>query len=576
MIKTVLVKLPASASPVNLKTLEIFKRQLKARCGAAVVTSGESDFTVAFHVQQGIGKEGYCIEDLPGGGIKITGNDDRGLLFGVGKFLRSSRYEEDEFIPGTWRGTSVPAREVRGIYFASHFHNFYHNAPIAEVETYVEDLALWGTNAVTVWFDMHHFTSIQDPEACELIGRLHAVLSAARNAGIGTGLLVLANEAYAESPEELRADWTAGHDGYVKEPRGHYNVELCPNKPGGLELILKWKKEVFDAFSDVQLDYVWIWPYDQGGCTCSNCTPWGANGFLKTGEAISGMAGEIFPNAKIILSTWNFDSFIPGEWEAFSRNFDNRSGWVDYIMAEHSDVPGEGTGNFPDHPLKKGVPGGLPLLGFPEISMHGCAPWGGYGANPLPAYIQNIWDKAGERLAGGFPYSEGFFEDINKVICSWLYWHGTGSAYEAVREYAAFEYSPDAADEIVAAVRILERTNKRCRTLEDGTRMAFPDFETVYMGEERFVIENPEGADEAYRMIQDIDTQLTRQVRNSWRWRILYLRSVIDYELAHNDMKINPRCDDAMMELAALYHADTAIWHVKPPTKRLKANIERA
>lgn len=82
-------------------------------------------------------------------------------------------------------------------------------------------------------------------------------------------LLVLANEALAGSPEELRVDWTSGHDGYCAELKGHYRVELCPNKPGSMELILEWKREVFQTFSDIKLDYVWIWPYDQGGCTCS-------------------------------------------------------------------------------------------------------------------------------------------------------------------------------------------------------------------------------------------------------------------------------------------------------------------
>ncbi|HNZ97752.1 MAG TPA: glycosyltransferase family 2 protein, partial [Thermoanaerobaculia bacterium] len=51
------------------------------------------------------------------------------------------------------------------------------------------------------------------------------------------GLIGLANEAYANSPVELRADWTAGHDGYHHPPGGHYHVEICPSRDGGAELI---------------------------------------------------------------------------------------------------------------------------------------------------------------------------------------------------------------------------------------------------------------------------------------------------------------------------------------------------
>ena len=51
------------------------------------------------------------------------------------------------------------------MYFASHFHNFYHDAPVEAVERYVGELALWGINALMVWYDMHHFTGIDDPAA---------------------------------------------------------------------------------------------------------------------------------------------------------------------------------------------------------------------------------------------------------------------------------------------------------------------------------------------------------------------------------------------------------------------------
>ena len=66
------------------------------------------------------------------------------------------------------------------------------------------------------------------------------------------------------------------------------------------------------------------------------------------------------------------------------------------------------------------MPGGLPLLNFPDISMYGQNPWGGYGANPHPGRLQQRWDETKKKLSGGFPYSEGIYEDINKVICAQL------------------------------------------------------------------------------------------------------------------------------------------------------------
>lgn len=51
--------------------------------------------------------------------------------------------------------------------------------------------------------------------------------------------------------------------------------------------------------------------------------------------------------------------------------------------------------------------GGLPLLNFPEISMWGRGPWGGWGANPLPSRFEGLWQQTKGFVLGGMPYSEG-------------------------------------------------------------------------------------------------------------------------------------------------------------------------
>ena len=104
-------------------------------------------------------------------------------------------------------------------------------------------------------------------------------------------------------------------------------------------------------------------------------------------------------------------------------------------------------------PWTRGVPGQLPLLNFPEISMWGQNPWGGYGANPLPGRLQRLWNQTQHKLAGGFPYSEGIYEDINKVICSQLYWDGYRPTLDAVKDYIAFEFSPDVVDTVAQAIQ---------------------------------------------------------------------------------------------------------------------------
>lgn len=528
------------------RLLAVARRKIEERCSAEVVTTGGARNVLDFEIRPGIGAEGFMIQDSPSGAIRITGNDERGLLYGLGRFLRCSHYDRDTFTPGTRQATSVPEKPVRGIYFATHFHNFYHEAPVKEVQDYIEDIALWGINTLCVWFDMHHYKGIGDPDARLMISRLKCLLNSAKNLKLSTSLVFIANEGYADSPHQLRAEWSAGKNGYHHQPQGFFQVELCPNKPGARELLLRWAEEKLMAFADVMPDYLWIWPYDTGGCTCDRCAPWGANGFLSIAEPIARLYRSHVPCGRVILSTWYFDHFIDGEWEGLAKAFRNRPDWVDYIMVDDS---GD---TFPDYPLRHGVPGGLPMLNFPEISMYKSW-WGGVGANPLLRHLQALWDVAGKHVAGGFPYSEGIYEDINKAIIAQFQWKGMRSAVDIVREYVASEYSVDVVDDVVTALDILEKNNQHSHREQDGIH-CIPMERTI-------------DADRAWQLLQRADALLSPQVRKSWHWRILYLRGLIDAELAANDCRITDKCEEAFKELVSIYHAENAALVVSPPTR---------
>jgi len=383
---------------------------------------------------------------------------------------------------------------------------------------------------------LHHYEGMEDPRAKADIERLRAIARTVRDLGLDVGLTSLANEGYANSPRELRADWTAKE--WTELLPAHYHVEICPSKPGAMDLELKWLDERLDAFADIGVDYLWLWPYDQGGCTCRECAPWGASGFLRTAEPLARRYKERFPRGRIVLSTWLFDAFTTGEWEGLSKAFaGRRPDWADYLMVDsHGHVP------FPTYPLQHGSPGGLPMVNFPEISMHGNNPWGGYGANPYLRRLQRDWDLTRSRLSGGFPYSEGLYEDINKVVFAQFYWDPDKPAAETVREYAAYYFSPTVAEDVAAAIGILDRNLGHSAGTQDGVP--------------RITMGGTEGAEDAYRLIVKADAALTDDVRSSWRWRILYLRALIDFELASHDLGVSERCAAAFWELTELYHAD--------------------
>jgi hypothetical protein len=494
------LRLPADASAVVKNIADLLGRRIEERSGAGVIKDGRADLELLLAIDSGIGSEGYAISDAPEG-LRIAGNDERGLLYGAGRFLRTSEFDARGFVPGSWRGRSVPECPVRGIYFAVHFNNFYEAAPAAEIERYVEDLALWGMNAVACNFPPQQFSGLEDPAARRNIEKIRRLFSAAKRLGLDAGLLEAANCAFTTAPPATR--YTPFNDALTR--RSNFGVLLCPSQSEGHEYLLRFWDAVLDAFKDPGIDFFVSWPYDEGGCGCDQCRPWGARGFLNLSRDIAGLVQEKYPGSRFVLSTWLYDTPPEGEWEGLSRAVAEDGNWIDAVMADaHED--------FPRYPLEHPVPGGKPLLNFPEISMWSQFPWGGYGVNPLPSRFERLWRQASARLAGGFPYSEGIFEDLNKVLCLQFYWDKDRPAMDIVREYAAAEFSPAVAGDVAEAVRLFEANHARDRVEESSVG--------------------------ACALVEKAGKRLPPGVREGWRWLLLALRARIDRELYRNRGKI--------------------------------------
>ena len=542
------------------KTGEILQRNLWERSGVQLIP-GDAHADILLGIQAGIGREGFRIESADRQ-TRIVGNDERGLLYGVGKYLRDP----------DWRGTSVPEKAVRGMYFATHFHNFYHDAPLEQVTQYIEELALWGCNVLSVWFDMHHFNGIADPVAQVMLDRLRALLRAANAVGMGAGLTMLANEGYANSPVALRADWRAGQNGYTRPPVGHYHVELCPSQPGATDLLLASRRELFAALPGIEFEYLWIWPYDQGGCTCARCAPWGANGFLQLAARLGEQFRQAHPRAKIVLSTWGFDTFTTGEWAGMHRAFVTKPAWADYLMVDLRHGPGAAFLS------EQGVPGGLPMLDFPEISMMGMTPWGGFGANAMPQFWGNYWAGARGQLAGGFPYSEGIFEDLNKVVLLQSYWDGQRPAAEIVREYIAAEFSPAVVADVAAAIALTEKNlgAELCITIGDRDYMVYHFMAALQGGQAyqlRYKLPTFLQAAECQELFKRAEAQLPTAARQSWRWRVLAIRAALDAALAKGGPTPCAEYDELFAPLIEIYHAQNAEEPVLPPQRAAVARL---
>jgi hypothetical protein len=306
---------------------------------------------------------------------------------------------------------------------------------------------------------------------------------------------------------------------------------------------------MLEKMQDVGIDYLCIWPYDEGGCGCERCHPWGANGYIRLAQDIAGDARAQFPDVKTIISTWPFDTPPQGEWQGLSDALAHDSSWADYILADaHED--------FPRYPLDTGVPGNKPLINFPEISMWGNFPWGGVGALCLPARLQRLWDQVKHVVRGGFPYSEGIYEDMSKAIVSQFYWDPDASARETLREYIAYEYSPAVRDDVLTIIDDLEAAASCSFTKQ-----------TVDVGAVR----------RTSQLAESVNDRLPAWAKASWRWEILYLRAQLDGERFAGGSLETPAAEAALSRLCEIYHGqmetdDPYHWRVRPPLRGAVSN----
>jgi hypothetical protein len=550
---SVLIREPAPGQSAPPATRALLERNLRGRGVALASTERETALVVELVDDRSLPTEGYSIaRDV--NSVRIAGNGALGLLHGIGRFLHTVTFSGGHVDPSSVPlvPAEAPTRPLRALYLATHFNNYYQAAPVEDVVRYLEDCALWGYNTVVVWFDRHEHLGIRSVAAQEEIARLNVILDAARALGLDVGLTMVANEGYANSPLELRADHRAGQNGYHTEPYDHYHVEICPSQPGAVDLIVTEAMEVIDAFRrHGAVRHVILWPYDQGGCTCAACAPWGANGFLVAAEGIARRIRDHHPDIGIILSTWYFDRFIDGEWAGLAKAFRQRPDWVDRLLGgDFGGLP------FPVYPRVQGAPGDLPMISSPEVSMTGMTPWGAIGANVRAREITEMWREVGPLLDGGAVYSEGIFEDLNKAVIAQLMW-GREDGERIVVEYCAATFGAHVAEAVADIVAELERTTFGLPPVEASQLDHAPEL-TVSGGDYRPVA----------AAAREIDARWEDGVRSSWRWRLILARCVIQDALQAGGTLADDDVADLLDEITEIYHAQDAMRFLRPPVVR--------
>jgi hypothetical protein len=377
--------------------------------------------------------------------LTIGGADGQGVLYGLGHVLRNLAFEPQRVALPKLRETRTPAVYDRGIYFATHFNNFYEAAPLEKIEHYIEEMALWGFDMIAFWFDTNWFPYgfWNDPHSrgSEVMARIRRIAAKGRSYGMKVLSGGVANEGFANlPPPELRVEPGARHGGFYPDS------QICPSKPGGLEMIMDVRRKVMEHMGPVD-KYIYA-PYDPGGCGCTQCTHapgrWGRK-FLEVGPAITGAMREMNPQVQVFLATWLMDE---KEKDMVYALCDQKAGWFQGLLTSVEDV---GT---------RVVDARYQRLVLPEISMFGCYSdsYGCNGANPAPARFAVDAPRVARAGCSTMIYSEGVYEDFNKAVYADLLWAPDRDVAEVVSEYTRYyfgEQNEKLATELIAG---LEKT----------------------------------------------------------------------------------------------------------------------
>lgn len=466
--------------------------------------------------------------------ITVSADSNINLLAGCGYLLLHSRFDKNGMTLTEKRGTVCPDCSARGVYLATHFHTYYQTAPIEEVMTYLEDMALIGINELYYPTPDINLKGASEEEIHLAYVRCAEVMKYAKSLGMRL-LGKISTSCVADAPMHIRA--TPIPDEMHK--RGNAGIKVCPSKPEGQKFLDDYNRKALKKYADlgVQFDILSTFPYDEGGCGCPECDPWGAKGYLRAAKRGIAVAREFRPNAKLLISTWLFDYPDKGEWKALFETL-KKDRFAEYIEADSHDA-------YPQYPIQNELPEGVTLRAFPEITMWGLWPWGGYGAHFFPHRYTRIFRSTMGKLGGGRMYSEGIFEDVNKYTVACLYNDYNADPDESMKQYGAYFFGCNDGESFAELIRCIETNMVRC---------ASGGLPVISMTEENnksdFSL-----AERALTLAKQIDASLPDWGKKSFRWRLIYLRAVIDYYRYQN--VVLHECApvvEAMEEISKIYY----------------------
>jgi hypothetical protein len=378
--------------------------------------------------------EGFSIRVVRAGGgqpdrVFVTGSDPRGVMFGVGKLLRSLEWGNGSIrLPADFAVDLAPDREIRGHqvgYRAT--ANSWDAWTVDQFDQYFRDLVIFGANAIENIPFQGEKSDVMKYGRHEMNISLSALCA---KYDVDHWLWVPVDFLVKAKPEKA-AKFLQEQEAFYKE---------CP-----------------------RIDAVFVPGGDPGDNPFKNLLPYV--------EQMADVLRKYHPHAKIWISLQRPQ---PGDDDAF----------FGFVASKRPDWLG-GAVMGPSGPsmetYRRRLPKQYKLRWYPDITHIVRAqypiPWldpawgvtlGREPVNPRPVDYAAIYHND-YRLTDGFlTYSDGIHDDFNKNLWTQLGWEPDRPVHEIAADYARFFLRPDMAEVGADAILALE-TNLHGSMAENGS-----------------------------------------------------------------------------------------------------------
>lgn len=455
--------------------------ELKPVAGIALELSSDS----------GLAAEGYSIQIRNIGGVSVLhvrGADPRGVLFGAGRLIRELSLRPGSIqVENNLAITSSPRYPIRGHQLGyRNTANTYDAWDVETYRTYIEDLALFGTNTI------------------ELIPLLEQ--------GVRDSLL-MKEDPWTMNVKVAEIVTDLGLDFWLWIPATE-DLTL----PNLAQEGLRKRRQLFESMKHI--DAVFVPGGDDGSNDARVLIPWL--------EQLASELHQVHPEATLWVS---HQTFAHEELEYFFNYLhEKQPTWLEGVVyGPWTEMSLEET--------RRRTPSRYKMRRYPDITHNVRCEYlvpnwdrafahtlGREAVCPRPLEMANTHNLYAPLADGFVTYSDGAHDDLNKIIWSARGWDPDAKPEQIVREYSKVFFGDDAA--------------------ETGMR-ALIGLETNWQGP----VEENAAILETLQLWRELEKSLLVDGRN-WRWQMYAMRATYDAYVRARQISADRQEKNALTALA--------------------------